>query len=74
MARNVGSADKTVRVLTGAVAGLLSLGVLGSVVALPAILAPVFGIASLILLVTGITGFCGLYSVLGVDTCSVDTR
>ena len=74
MDRNVGSTDKTARILIGALTGLISLGILASAVPLPAILAPVLGLASVVLLVTGFTGFCGLYGLLGVDTCSVDTR
>ncbi|MGB9951254.1 YgaP family membrane protein [Haloarcula marismortui] len=74
MERNVGSTDKTARILIGALAGLLSLGILASAVPLPAILAPVLGFASVLLLATGVTGFCGLYGLLGIDTCSVDTR
>jgi len=74
MDQNVGSTDKTARILFGALAGLVSLGILASAVPLPTILAPVLGIASVILLATGFTGFCGLYGLLGVDTCSVDTR
>ncbi|WP_254274604.1 YgaP family membrane protein [Haloarcula marina] len=74
MDRNVGSTDKTARILLGALAGLVSLSILASAVSLPAILAPVLGLASVILLGTGFSGFCGLYRLLGVDTCSVDAR
>jgi hypothetical protein len=74
MERNVGSTDKLVRVLFGAVAGVVSLAVLAGAVSLPAILAPVLGLASVILLATGLTGFCGLYKVLGLNTCPVDAR
>jgi hypothetical protein len=74
MERNVGSTDKTARIILGALAGFVSLGILAGAVSLPAILAPVLGLGSALLLVTGFTGFCGLYGLLGVDTCSVDTR
>ncbi|EMA05133.1 Protein of unknown function [Haloarcula vallismortis] len=74
MERNVGSTDKTARILIGALAGVVSLGILASAVPLPVILAPVLGLASVLLLVTGVTGFCGLYGLLGIDTCAVDTR
>jgi hypothetical protein len=74
MARNVGSTDQLVRILLGAVAGLVSIGILIDVVPLPAVSSPVLGVAAMILLVTGVTGFCGLYTVLGVDTCSVEAR
>jgi hypothetical protein len=74
MARNVGSTDQLVRILLGAVAGLVSIGILIDAVPLPAVSSPVLGVAAMILLVTGVTGFCGLYTVLGVDTCSVEAR
>jgi hypothetical protein len=60
--------------LLGAVAGLVSIGILIDAVPLPAVSSPVLGVAAMILLVTGVTGFCGLYTVLGVDTCSVEAR
>lgn len=43
-------------------------------VSLPTVLAPVLGAVALILLVTGLTSFCGLYAVLGVDTCDAGSR
>ena len=74
MERNVGSTDKLVRVLLGAVAGVVSLAVLANAVSLPTVLAPVLGVAAVILLVTGLTEFCGLYKLLGLNTCPVDAR
>lgn len=71
---NVGQTDKTVRIVVGALAGVISLATLAGAVPLPALAAPVLGIGALILLVTAYTGFCGLYSVLGVDTCPADAR
>jgi sorbitol-specific phosphotransferase system component IIBC len=64
MEKNVGQADSIARVGLGAVLGLVSLLVLGG----PPILSPVLGLAAVILLVTGLTSTCGLYSVLGVRT------
>jgi hypothetical protein len=46
-------------------------------VSLPEIAAPVLGVASLLMLGTAATGVCGLYALLGVDTCpvsAVDSR
>lgn len=74
MTRNVGKMDQRVRIGVGAVAGLLSLGILGSVVPGPAILAPLLGIAAIGLIATGVVGFCGLYALLGVDTCSIEQQ
>lgn len=69
MKENVGSTDGTVRMLVGAVAGLLSLGILASVVPLPAIASPVLGVVSILMIGTSLTGSCPVYTVLGVDTC-----
>jgi hypothetical protein len=74
MSRNVGSADRGVRIGLGALAGLVSVLALAGSVSLPTVLAPVLGAVALILLVTGLTSFCGLYAVLGVDTCDAGSR
>lgn len=71
MEQNVGSRDKNVRIAIGAVAGIVSLAVLGGQVDLPEITSPVLGIVAVLMLGTALTGTCGLYSVLGIDTCSV---
>lgn len=68
MEKNVGRGDSIVRIGLGAVLGVVSLLVLGGSVAGPAVLSPVLGLAAVILLVTGLTSTCGLYSVLGVRT------
>jgi hypothetical protein len=74
MNRNVGATDKRVRIGLGAIAGLASIAILADVLTLPSLIAPVLGLGAVILLVTGLTGFCGLYSLLGMDTCPADTR
>ncbi|KAA9396054.1 DUF2892 domain-containing protein [Haloarcula sp. CBA1130] len=74
MDRNVGATDKRVRIGLGAIAGLVSIAILAGVLSLPLLVAPVLGLGAVILLVTGLTGFCGLYSLLGMDTCPADTR
>lgn len=74
MDKNVGATDKRARIGIGAIAGLISIGVLAGALPLPLLVAPVLGLGAVILLVTGLTGFCGLYSVLGIDTCPADTR
>jgi hypothetical protein len=74
METNVGATDKTVRIGLGALAGLVSLGILLNALSLPAVLSPVLGVAAVILLVTGLTSFCGLYAALGVDTCATGSR
>jgi hypothetical protein len=74
MERNVGSTDGTARMLIGAVAGLLSLATLANVVSLPAIASPALGIVSIAMIGTSLTGFCPLYTLLGVDTCPVSPQ
>jgi len=68
MAKNVGGTDKLVRIVLGAVLGLASLAILGNVVDAAAVLSPILGVLALILLVTGATSTCGLYSALGIST------
>ena len=74
MAQNVGATDGSVRIALGAIAGIVSLAVLANALPLPALAAPVLGLGAVILLGTAVTGFCPLYSVLGMDTCPADTR
>lgn len=71
MKQNVGAADKRVRTTLGAVFGTLSLATLAGAISLPSIAAPLLGIAAIAMLATAATGTCVLYSLIGVDTCSV---
>ncbi|MBC5793338.1 MAG: DUF2892 domain-containing protein [Nanohaloarchaea archaeon] len=72
MEENVGDTDSLVRIVVGAVAGLLSLGILADVLPasmnLPEIASPILGIIAIALLATGFTSKCGLYSALGINT------
>lgn len=72
MEENVGDTDSIVRIALGAVAGLLSLGILADVLpsslALPEIASPILGVVAIVLLATGFTSKCALYSALGMDT------
>ncbi|MFC6952654.1 DUF2892 domain-containing protein [Halorubellus litoreus] len=69
MEQNVGRSDGIGRVALGGVLGVVSLAILGDAIAgAPVALSPVLGALSLILLITGATNTCGLYSLLGVDT------
>ncbi|MDB9250988.1 YgaP-like transmembrane domain [Halorubrum ezzemoulense] len=72
MNQNVGAMDKRVRTAVGAVAGAASLATLAGTVPLPEIAAPVLGVVALAMLATAATGTCGLYAVLGIDTCPAD--
>lgn len=72
MEENVGDTDKVVRVVLGAVAGLLSLGILADLLpeslSAPMIASPILGIVAIALLATAFTSKCGLYSALGMNT------
>lgn len=57
---NVGDADRIVRVAIAAV--LLALTLLQII--------PIWGLVGLIPLATGVSGFCPLYTVFGIRTCS----
>lgn len=63
MKKNVGSADKIVRIVLGF--GLLSLLFL--------LEAPMkyFGLIGLVPLLTSLMGWCPLYTLLGLNTCKV---
>ena len=68
MEQNVGQTDKLARIAIGALLGIASLAILGDYVSANEILSPILGVASLVLLATGATGTCGLYSALGIRT------
>jgi hypothetical protein len=72
MDENVGATDRQLRTALGAVLGIASLAILAGVIALPSVLSPILGVLALVMLGTAATGTCGLYSLIGVDTCSVD--
>jgi len=63
---NVGSTDKLIRIIVGV--GVLSLLFLlkGD--------ARLLGLVGIVPLVTGLVGYCPLYSLLGLNTCPTKTR
>ena len=66
MKTNVGKADKVIRVIIAVVAAALIV-----TQTLTGTWAIVVGIAGAAMLITSITGFCGLYKVFGMSTCSM---
>lgn len=66
---NVGTTDKSVRTLIGAIAGMVSLAILAGQLDAPALASPVLGVVALIMLGTAATRSCPVYSVLGMNTC-----
>jgi len=66
MRLNVGGFDKLLRIVVG-------LGLLALVFVLQGG-ARWFGLIGVVPLVTGLVGYCPLYSVLGLSTCSAKTK
>ncbi len=64
MKKNIGKVDMWIRILIALVLGIL---VIAGVV--KGTLAIVFVILALVSLITGVVGFCGLYTLLGFTTC-----
>jgi len=63
MKTNESGADRLIRIIVG-----ILLFILGWLVLKNRVLGIIFDILGIILFVTGITGFCGLYKVCGIDT------
>lgn len=64
MKSNVGLGDKIIRILIAVV-----IAVLIFIEILTGIWAIILGIFGGIMLVTAVVGFCGLYTVFGINTC-----
>lgn len=67
MKSNVGGLDRAIRIVLGIV--LLVVAYLW----LSGALATVAYIVGAILLITGLVGWCGLYTVIGINTCKAPT-
>ncbi|MFD1562338.1 DUF2892 domain-containing protein [Haloarchaeobius amylolyticus] len=69
MQNNVGSVDRLVRLVGGAV--LVAIGIASIVHILPAgtIVGAIATLVGVVFFATGLTRFCLLYQLLGVDTC-----
>ncbi|MCX6793387.1 MAG: DUF2892 domain-containing protein [Candidatus Falkowbacteria bacterium] len=61
--QNEGKLDRTVRIILGFVLLLVSVFVSG-------VLQIVFYVLGAVVLITGIIGFCGVYKILGINTCA----
>jgi hypothetical protein len=70
MNRNVGSTDRSLRTVVGAVSGAGSIATLLGLVPVATVAAPVLGVVAAVMLGTALVGTCPLYSALGVDSCS----
>lgn len=66
--RNEGMLDRAIRIITGLLVIIVSVAFLSGT-------SQVIGyVLAGVLLVTGVVGYCGLYSMLGISTCPVDTE
>ncbi len=64
LVKNVGGFDRIARIIVGLVLlGLTAAGVIGA-----------WGWLGVIPLATGIFQFCGLYKLLGINTCRIDRK
>jgi len=68
METNVGSSDKLVRIVVGALAGIVSLAGLAQVVELQGVVSLLLGIVAILMLGTAFTNKCAVYSLFGVST------
>ena len=68
MKKNIGNTDKLIRLLLALlVAVLYFTGVISGT------LAVILGIVAVALVVTSMVRFCGLYTLLGINTCKTNT-
>jgi hypothetical protein len=68
MKKNIGNTDKLIRLVIA-----LVIAVLYFTNVIDGTLAIVLGIVALAMVVTSLLGFCGLYAILGCNTCKVET-
>ena len=69
MKKNIGNTDKLIRLLLALlVAVLYFFGVISGTLAI------VLGILALVLVATSMVSFCGLYTILGINTCKTRTE
>ncbi|TVR43017.1 MAG: DUF2892 domain-containing protein [Bacteroidia bacterium] len=69
MKKNIGATDKIIRLIIAII--LIVIYFSGIVEGTWAI---IFPIAAIVLAITTITGFCGLYPLLGINTCKVKEK
>ncbi|PZR07659.1 MAG: DUF2892 domain-containing protein [Flavobacterium psychrophilum] len=64
MKRNMGVADRIIRVLLAALLVYLSYSILGT-----GVVSIVLLLISIVFVLTSLTGFCPLYRLVGINTC-----
>lgn len=63
--KNVGNFDRVVRMVAGAALGFAAYSTGG-------IAAVILAAAGVMAFITGLIGWCGVYTLLGINTCTVD--
>jgi hypothetical protein len=63
--KNVGSPDRIIRIVAGLGLGYMAYSSSGGAAA-------ILGVASALALITGLVGWCGLYTLLGINNCKID--
>jgi hypothetical protein len=63
--KNVGNIDRVIRFIAG-------LALAYGAYAASGLAVYILGVASAAALITGVIGYCGLYTLLGINTCKVD--
>ncbi|MDS0473374.1 DUF2892 domain-containing protein [Natrinema sp. 1APR25-10V2] len=71
MKSNIGSADRMARLVVGAVLLAVGVATLAGVLEYGVAAGAIAAVVGVVALGTGLTRFCLLYRVLGVDTCDV---
>jgi hypothetical protein len=66
--QNEGKLDRTIRMVAGVLSLYLSLFVLDGVFKTIAL------VLGIVLVITGSLGFCGLYTLLGINTCPIKVK
>jgi hypothetical protein len=69
MKKNVGTIDKVIRLLLA-----LTVGVLYFTGVITGTLAIILGVVALMFVVTSFMSFCGLYTLIGVNTCPMKDK
>jgi hypothetical protein len=69
MTKNVGSTDRTVRIIIGIIVAIVGvIGLLGYI-PIPLWLNIVLIVVGIVLVITAMIRFCGLYTLIGINTC-----
>ena len=69
MKKNIGNTDKLIRLMLALlVAVLYYTGVISGTFAI------ILGVIAVVLVVTSMFSFCGLYTILGINTCKTKTE